>query len=125
MLIESDPGFKQRYGCMVAPVVVDVAGRTTTRVRVFNPYAEPVTIPGDVVMAGMEEALVKRVLMNEESCLDRYNYQLARRVLLEKELPRGGPEYRMGQMEGVEEVPVPPHLQTLFEKAAAKWGKDE
>ena len=60
MLIESDPGFKQRYGCMVAPAVVDVAGRTTTRVRVFNSYAESVTIHGDVVMAGMEETWVKR-----------------------------------------------------------------
>ena len=55
MLVKSDPQFKQRYGCMVVPAVVDVAGRTTTRVRVFNPYAELVTIHGDVVMAGMEE----------------------------------------------------------------------
>ena len=70
MLIESDTGFKQQYGCMVAPAVVDVVGRTTTRVRVFNPYAEPVTIHGDVVMAGMEETWVKRVLVNEESPLD-------------------------------------------------------
>ena len=78
MLVESDPGFKERYGCMVAPAIVDVAGRTMTRVRVFNPYAEPVTIHGDVVMASMEETSVKRVLMNEESPLDRYNYQLTR-----------------------------------------------
>ena len=48
ILVKSDPGFKQRYGCMVAPAIVDVAGRTTTRVRVFNPYAEPVTMDGDV-----------------------------------------------------------------------------
>ena len=26
-------------------------------------------------------------------------------------------------MECVEEMPVPPHLQTLFEKATAKWSK--
>ena len=125
MLVESDPGFMQRYGCMVAPAVVDVAGSSTARVRVFNPYAEPVTIHGDVVMAGMEETWVRRVLVNEESPLDWYNYQLARRVMLEKELPKGGPEYRMGQMECVEEVPVPPHLQTLFEKATAKRSKAE
>ena len=78
MLVESDPGFKQRYGCMVAPAIVDVAGRITTRVRVFNPYAEPVTIHGDVVMASMEETSVKTVLMNEESPLDQYNYQSTR-----------------------------------------------
>ena len=33
-------------------------------------------------------------------------------VLLERELPKGGPEYSMRQMGCVEEVPVPPHLQT-------------
>ena len=43
--------------------------------------------------------------------------------MLETELPRGGPEYRMGQMQCVEEMPVPPHLQTLFEKATTKWSK--
>ena len=69
---------------MVAPAIVDVAGRTTTRVRVFNPYAEPVTIHGDVVMASMEETLVKRVVINEESPLDQYNYQSARWVVLER-----------------------------------------
>ena len=44
---------------------------------------------------------------------------------MEKELPKGGLEYRMGQMECVEEVPVPPHLQTLFEGATAKQSKAE
>ena len=125
MLVKSDPAFKQRYGCMVVPAVVDVAGRTTTRVRVFNPYAELVTIHGDVVMAGMEETWVRGVLVNEERPHNQYNYQPARRVMLEKELPKGGPEYRIGQMECVEEVPVPPHLQTLFEKATAKQSKAE
>ena len=59
MLVESDPGLRQRYGCMVAPAVVDVAGKTTTRIRVFNPYGEPVTRHGDVVMAGMEETWMR------------------------------------------------------------------
>ena len=36
MLVESDPRFKQRYGIMVAPDIVHVAGRTTVRVRVFT-----------------------------------------------------------------------------------------
>ena len=33
MLVKSDPGFKQRYGCMMVPAIVDVAGRTTTRFK--------------------------------------------------------------------------------------------
>ena len=67
MLVECDPGFKQRYDCMVTPAIMDVAGRTTTRIRVFNPFAEPVIIHGNVVMARMEETSVKRVQINEES----------------------------------------------------------
>ena len=45
--------------------------------------------------------------------------------MLEKELPSGGPKHRVGQMEHMEGLPVPPHLQTLFEKAMAKWSKAE
>ena len=91
----------------------------------FNQYTEPVTGPGDVFMASMEEASVKRVLINEESPLDCYNYQSTRQVILEKELPSNGPRSRVGQTECTEEMPVPPHLQPLFEKAAAKWSKAE
>ena len=125
MLVKSYPGFKQRYGCMVAPATVDVSGRTTTRVRVFNPYAEPVSIHGDVVMASMEETSAKRILINEESALDQYNCQSARRVVLERELPSSGPRSRVGQIECTEEMSVPPHLQSLFEVATAKHSKAE
>ena len=123
MLIKADPGFKQRYGCMVAPAIVDVAGQTKTRVKVFNPYTEPVTIHGDVVMASIEDTSVKRVLMNEESQLDQYNYQSTRQVVLEEELPVSGTKGRVGWMGSAEEVPVPPHLQSMFEKATAKSSK--
>ena len=53
----------------------------------FTPYAEQVTIPGDVVMASMDVSSVKRVLVHEESPLDRHNYQSTQRVVLERELP--------------------------------------
>ena len=45
--------------------------------------------------------------------------------MLEKELPNGGPKHRVGCMECMEELPVPPHLQTLFEKATTKQSKAE
>ena len=32
MLVKTDPLFKQRYGCLVAPAIVNVAGKATTRV---------------------------------------------------------------------------------------------
>ena len=59
---------------MVAPPIIDVAGQMSTIVRLFNPYAGPITIHGDAVMASMEEASVMRVYMNEESPLDQYKY---------------------------------------------------
>ena len=45
--------------------------------------------------------------------------------MLEKELPSSGPRDRVGLMEFTEEMPVPPHLQSLFEKATAKRSKAE
>ena len=42
-------------------------GRPQPELRVFNPYAEPVTVPGDVVMANKGETSEKRVLIKEES----------------------------------------------------------
>ena len=75
MLVKTDPWIKQRYGCLVAPAIVEVSGKATTRVLVFNPYAEQVTIMGNVAMASLDESSVKRVLGHEESPLDRHNYQ--------------------------------------------------
>ena len=68
MVVESDPGFKHRYGCTVAPAMVDVAGQTTTKVRVFTTYTEPVSIHVGVVMASMDD----------DNPLDQYNYQSTR-----------------------------------------------
>ena len=62
----------------------------------FNPYAEQVTILGDTVMAHMDETSVKRVLVQEESPLDRINYQSTQRVLLERELPGSSHGGRVG-----------------------------
>ena len=38
-------------------------------------------------MASMDETSVKRVLVHEDSPLDRHNYQLTQRVVLERQLP--------------------------------------
>ena len=59
------------------------------------------------------------------SPLDQYNYQPARQVVLEKELPSSGPRSRVEQMECTKEMPVPPHLQSLSEAATAKHSKAE
>ena len=126
MLVKTDPWFKQRYGCLIAPAIVDVAGKATTRVQVFNPYAEQVTIPGDAVMASMDETSVKRMLVHEESLLDRHNYQSTQRVVLERKLPGSSHRDTAGQVDSPEEpMMVPPHLQTQFERSTAKWNKEE
>ena len=44
---------------------------------------------------------------------------------MEKELPSSGPRSRLGQMECTEQMPVPPHLQSLSEAATAKHSKAE
>ena len=70
MLVEPDSWFKQRYDCMMASAIVDVAGQTTTKVRVCSPYAVPAAIHGHAMMASMGQTSVKTILMNEESPFD-------------------------------------------------------
>ena len=127
MLVETDPWFKQRNRCLVTPATVDVAVKTTTRFRVFNPYAELATVPGDVLMTSMGETELKRVFIIEESPLDQHNYQPAQRVVLEKELPVSSHGRREGCASRPEEPMKMPNTCRccLYEKVTAKRNKEE
>ena len=53
MLIEADPGFSERYKVLLAPVIVDCAGKVSVAVRVCNPFQDMVVIPRNVVMGSL------------------------------------------------------------------------
>ena len=66
MLVEADPGFSERYKVLLAPVIVDCAGKVSVAVRVCNPFQDVVVIPGNVVMGSLEPVEVAGVLKEHE-----------------------------------------------------------
>ena len=63
---------------MLDLAVMDMVGEATTLVWVFNPFAEPIAMIGDVLMVSMNNMLVTRVtrvLINGENPLGRLYYQ--------------------------------------------------
>ena len=122
MLMETDMGFQERYGGILAPVIVNVVGKTTTQVRVLNPFDADVWVPADVLIRTLQQALVRNIILNEESPFDRHNYQAVRRITLERELPQHDPQ-NVKSMNIEENFAVLPHLQALFEQAGAKHSK--
>ena len=66
MLIEVDPGFSERYKVLLAPVIVDCAGKVSVAVRVCNLFQDMVVIPRNVVMGSLEPVEVAGVLTEHE-----------------------------------------------------------
>ena len=62
MLVEADPVFSEQYKVLLAPVIVDCAGK----VRVCNPFQDTVVIPRNVVMGSLEPVEVAGVLKEHE-----------------------------------------------------------
>ena len=81
MLVETNVAFRDRFGCLLTPVVVNTAGQVSTCVRVFNPFPQPVLIPGEVVMGELEPVEVLRVLKEKENLGEDQNFSRSRRVV--------------------------------------------
>ena len=67
MLVETNVAFRDRFGCLLTPVVVNTAGQVSTCVWVFNPFPQPVLIPGEVIMGELEPVEVLRVIKEKEN----------------------------------------------------------
>ena len=66
MLVETSPEFGEKYRCVLTPVVVSSKGKVTARIQVFNLNTDPIVIPGEVVMRGLEPVKVMVTLKKEE-----------------------------------------------------------
>ena len=55
MLVETNVAFRDRFGCLLTPVVVNTAGQVSTCVQVFKPFPQPVLIPGEVIMGELNQ----------------------------------------------------------------------
>ena len=64
----------------MTPVVVRATGRATSKVCVFNPYAEPTLLKGDVVLGELVPVDVKQVLRGAEHPDEKGNQSCMRKV---------------------------------------------
>ena len=62
LLVEGDPSFQEKYGCLVTPVVVRTVGKVTTQMRIFNPFAEPVLLGGEEALGSLTPVKIEHVL---------------------------------------------------------------
>jgi hypothetical protein len=55
VIIGASPMFVENHGVDVAPIAVDLSGKPTVKVRVFNPFPDSVSIKQDTVVGEIEE----------------------------------------------------------------------
>ena len=130
LLLEADPDFQEKFGCMVTPVMVQTAKRVSTHARVFNPFSSPVMIEAEAVVGNLVPVDGAKVLKKAEHPKERGNSHCCRRVVIEKpKLPaRRGMVRRMQQMEGKpapSAVKVPDYLEALAERSTEGWSESQ
>ena len=60
---------------------MNTAGQVSTCVQVFNPFPQPVLIPGQVIMGELESVEVLRVIKERENTGEDQNFSRSRRVV--------------------------------------------
>ncbi len=78
LAMEPNPEFQEKYGLVVAPIIIDTAGKVTSKVCVFNPFRELQRVKADSLMVVAEPVIMRRVLVREENPFDRHNYAATR-----------------------------------------------
>ena len=81
MVVEPNMGFCKQYGCLVTPLLVDIWDKVTIRVRLLNPFPDPMRIPAEVVMGHLEPGMVKKVVREQEHAGEDNNYDCRRLTL--------------------------------------------
>ena len=81
MLVETSVAFRDRFGCLLTPVVVNTEGKVSTCVRVLNPFPQPILIPGEVTMGHLEPVEVLRVVQEQENEGESQNFGHCRRIV--------------------------------------------
>ena len=81
MLVETNVAFRDRFGCLLTPVIVNTAGQVSTCIPIFNPFPQPVLIPGEVTMGHLEPVEVLQVVKEKENIREDQNFGRSRRVV--------------------------------------------
>ena len=124
ILVEASPTFAEDHALVLAPCLVDSANNATVKVRVLNPFNDPVSIRQDTVI-GQADNITEIVhsLCGEEHEEERMNYENIRRIQLQS--PMCAEKLRgvqvsmphMGDCQQAITTNVPPHLEDLYQES--------
>ena len=78
LLVEMHPNLPEEYGCLLAPMVVNVANITTVPMYIFNPQSKPIEIRQDSVVGQAEPIKVDHVIVKHENPSEIGNDSAAR-----------------------------------------------
>jgi len=131
VLIEAAPSFTEKHSVLVAPTLCDISKDVTARVRLINPYDEPVSIRQDTVVGIVQVVDRETELMSEENPDERDNFGSVRRIALgtsgecvetiRREVP--GMVVDEGKSTGPSVVPA--HLTDLYDRTAKGLNESE
>ena len=109
MIAETHASLQDEFKCVLAPTIVDVSGRASTYLRVLNLSPDTVTISPDVVIGTLEEAIVDKTILEEESTSGRGDFSSIRQIVFEQSMSQSPASVEMPQ-KTKEECLVPDHL---------------
>ena len=87
MLVEANSDFVVTNRCLVTPTVVRATGWSTTKIRVFNPFAEPTLLRGDEALGELIPVDVERTLRDAEHPNEKKNHNCMRRIQVKRRSP--------------------------------------
>ena len=115
----------------MTPIVVRATGQTMTKVRVFNPYAEPTFLKSDALLGELIPVDVKKVLREAEHPGEIGNKSCMRRVRVKQRTIRQAKrvvrQARKVQQATSQETgdTVPTHIEDLIERSSEGWTAKE
>ena len=128
MLVEANSDFVVTNRCLVTPVVVCATWRSTTKIRVFNPFVEPTLLRGDKALGELIPVDVERTLRDAEHPNEKKNHNCMRRIqvkrrsskLIKRWIRQTCKEWRVRNPHGLEDS-IPPHLEDLITLSSEGW----
>ena len=121
MLVEANSDFVVTNRCLVTPTVVRAIGRSTTKIQVFNTFAEPTLLRGDEALGELIPVDVERTLRDAEHPNEKENHNCMRRIQVKRRSPKlikrwirqTCKEWRSRNPQGLKDS-IPPHLEDLI-----------
>ena len=134
LLAEMHPDLPEGYGCILAPMIVDVANSTAVSVYLFNPHSYLVVVRQDFMMGRLESVDMVSTISRYENPTAKGNFTAIRWLLLKENsvlLNKAG-RVKKGQknsfVQNIQEplAPLLDHLTELYEcsvEGKAKYEK--